>query len=82
MEWVNNGRYGYGERVGVLEKQNKVWGYGFFWNVEGRSWQGWDEKILSWFERHWGVSFLLAGSVVVIVGRMADRGLWWVGRGE
>lgn len=47
-------------RVIVLRSEENITGHNFFLNVEGRSWQGRDEKVIAWFERHWRVTIVLA----------------------
>lgn len=68
-DWVDR-------EVVVLQREKRVTGYGYFWNVEGRSWQGVDERFVEFWERHWGLSlvFGLAG----VVGWV--EGTWRVGR--
>jgi mannosyltransferase OCH1-like enzyme len=54
------------------------WGYGFFVNVEGRSWQTWDERVVAFLEMHWVFDVMLGvGSVVAVVGAVW-RVFWWV----
>lgn len=67
--------------VVVLETEEGVTGHNFFWNVEGRSWQGGDEKVVEWFERHWCVSIVLAIGAVVVVWEGVWSLLCWGGRG-
>jgi mannosyltransferase OCH1-like enzyme len=51
-------------RVIVLRREENTTGYNFFLNVKGRSWQGRDEKVVAWLERHWGVTIFLVVSAV------------------
>ncbi|KAG0650368.1 Mannosyl phosphorylinositol ceramide synthase [Hyphodiscus hymeniophilus] len=50
-EWLDSGRNVGDGRVKVMVPEGR--GYGFLVNVEGRSWQESDEKIISWLERHY-----------------------------
>ncbi len=52
-------------KVFVLRREENITGYNFFLNVEGRSWQGRDEKLVAWFERRWGVTIFLALGAVI-----------------
>ena len=88
-EWLDF-RRGTGEGNGGEEGRLRVlvpysWGYGFFVNVEGRSWQGWDEKIVGWLERHWvfDVVMGIAGVVAVMgaIWRLVEWSVRWVGTG-
>jgi mannosyltransferase OCH1-like enzyme len=77
------GRHGGDTEMGnvvVLELKEDVTGFDFFWNVEGRSWQGSDEKVVEWFERHWCVSIVIAVGAVVVVWEGVWRILCWGGR--
>ncbi len=87
-EWLDSGRSLGKGRVTVLMPDGR--GYGFFVNIEGRSWQGADEKVVSWLERHW--LFDIAGAIAAVllfVGmvcyffdlacRKLQRWLWIVG---
>lgn len=72
------GERGEGEdwgKVVTLALEENTTGYNFFLNVEGRSWQGPDEKVVAWFERHWG--FSIFGAVVGVVGLW--EGAWLFG---
>ena len=87
-QWLDSGRnFGVG-RVRVLIPEGQ--GYGFFINVEGRSWQGADERVVAWFERHWLFDIVIATTVVVValkvvcwlsdyIWRKIQRGLWIAG---
>jgi hypothetical protein len=52
-------------RVIVLRREGKTTGYNSFLNSEERSWQRRDENVVVWFERHWGITILLALGAVV-----------------
>lgn len=69
-EWIESGKNVGNDRVMVLEPFQR--GYGIFYNLEGRSWQGWDEVILPWFERHW--AFSIVGGLIAVVA-LVD-GVW------
>lgn len=62
--------------VVVLQREKRITGYGFFWNVEGRSWQGADERFVEFWERHWGLSLVFG--IAGVVGWV--EGTWRVGR--
>ena len=54
-------------RLRVIVREG--WGYGFLVNVEGRSWQGPDEKVVSWLERHYLLDIVAAVlGVILMVG--------------
>jgi mannosyltransferase OCH1-like enzyme len=84
-QWLDSKRnVGLG-RVRLLIPKGR--GYGFFINVEGRSWQGPDEKVVGWFERHWLFDIVIATIAVVValkvvcwlsdcIWRKIQRGLW------
>jgi mannosyltransferase OCH1-like enzyme len=63
-EWLDRGKSVGNGRVRVIVKEG--WGYGFLLNVEGRSWQGRDEKFVSWMERHW-VFDIVVGTIAVVL---------------
>jgi mannosyltransferase OCH1-like enzyme len=85
-EWLDNGKnVGHG-RVRTLVPQGR--GYGFFINVMGRSWQGRDELVIAWLEKHWAFTTFLATAAVVVVLDIACsvfdmawkrlRRRWWI----
>lgn len=63
-EWLDSGRSMGSGRVRVLVPEGR--GYGFFINIQGRSWQGADEKFVAWLERHWLLDIVLAIMAVVV----------------
>jgi mannosyltransferase OCH1-like enzyme len=67
-------------RVIVLRREENITGYNFFLNVEGRSWQGRDEQVVAWFERHWEVTIFLALGAVIGVFEVGWRVGCMVGR--
>jgi hypothetical protein len=52
-------------KVIVLRREEKITGYNFFFNLKGRNWQGGGERVVAWFEMHWGTTILLALDAVV-----------------
>ena len=73
-EWFDGGRVGEG-RVRVLVPEGR--GYGFFINVQGRSWQGADEKFVAWLERHWLFDIVVAVMVVIVLVDFSCRFSDW-----
>ena len=67
-EWLDSGRNVGAGIVRVLVPEGR--GYGFFINVEGRSWQGQDERLVAWLERHWLFDIILATVAVIAALKM------------
>ena len=62
-EWLDSGRNVGNGRLRVLVPEG--WGYGFFVNVEGRSWHGADERLVAWLERHWLFDIVMGVAAVI-----------------
>jgi mannosyltransferase OCH1-like enzyme len=65
------------DRVKVLVREGGGGdSYGFFKNVQGGSWHGWDVEVIFWMGRHW--------IVVTVIGFVIGFGVtgmvWWIGR--
>jgi hypothetical protein len=65
--------------VVVLRRDEREYGYrGFFIDIEGRSWQGPDERYIAWLERHWALDIIL-GSLGVVYGTWVLWETFWYG---
>lgn len=65
-------------RLRVLVPEGR--GYGFFVNIEGRSWQGRDERVVAWLERHWLFDIVLGIVAVVVMVEFLCRLFNWTGK--
>jgi mannosyltransferase OCH1-like enzyme len=82
-EWLKKGKGGNDGVVALRMEAIEESGYGFirfFINVEGRSWQGPDEKYISWLERHWALDIILASLGVVCATWVLWETFWYVSK--
>jgi hypothetical protein len=78
-EWLDIGKWDAANSVVVLRRDEREYGYrGFFIDVEGRSWQGPDERYIAWLERHWALDIILGSLGVVYVTWVLWETFWYV----
>ena len=74
-EWLDGGRSVGSGRVRVMVREGRS--YRFLVDVEGRSWQGPDEKIVAWLERHWLFDIICDTSVMILLVAFARQFFDW-----
>jgi mannosyltransferase OCH1-like enzyme len=78
-EWLDMSKGGATNSVVALRMDEREYGYrGFFIDIEGRSWQGPDERYIAWLERHWALDIILGNLGVICVTWVLWETFWHV----
>jgi mannosyltransferase OCH1-like enzyme len=78
-EWLDRGEGDFSKSIVALRRDEREYGYrGFFIDIEGRSWQGPDERYIAWLERHWALDMILGSLGVICVTWVLWETFWCV----